>query len=255
LTPGQPAVIRIEERWFGPPVESETVEMLYPDPRDVHNSGSSPNRAWLGARNLSKNTPLTVLMARERRGDVLPGAPFLVTPNERRAPIIRSLTEAAIRLEASPAAVADEVASLERKSDSALAGYLLSYLEHREAIHNPALASTLLTQMVGSPSVPPQVWDEITQDARAEFYRLNAHDRASLANRFSELARNSDMRIAVPAFHALGRISPIGDGIKGYLAPSTRDNLEKVYNEILTHGVIARSPVLEVALGFKLDAR
>ena len=114
---GHPIAVQVEEWLFGaPPGAPEKVAVPYADQMRNGDGGGVPALAWEGLK-LSKNLPVTVVFGVKRGWGVQAGNPVIVVSGDGETALIRSLTSEALRLERSPDAVSDRVASLSRTQD------------------------------------------------------------------------------------------------------------------------------------------
>ena len=249
-TPGEPVAVRIDRVLFGPASEQGIVQLPYEEPNNPRTSSHSPQRAWRGVM-FSRNAPVTVAIALEQYADVKAGSPFLVVSSDRSSEVLRYLTATAARLELHPCGVSDLVASLSRKPDLGLAGYLYVYLADSVALRNPELAATLLAQMIGSPSTPPQVWEEMAAYTRREYYRLPPSGRSAMVKRFAELGQHADVRAAVAAFRSLDRIGSFDNSVWAMVPRDALKGLGSRYRTAVETGKMPRNQSLEKELGVK----
>jgi hypothetical protein len=248
--PGEPVAVRIDRVLFGKASELGMALLPYEDPDITRTLTQSPQRAWRGVT-FSQGAPVTVAIALEPHGDVKASAPFLVVSNERSSAVLRYLAATAVRLELHPNDVSDLVASLSRKPDFGLGGYLYVHLTNSVALRDPELAAPLLAQMIGSSSAPPQVWEEIAANARAEYSRLSTSGRSAMVKRFAELGQHTDVRAAVAAFRSLDRIGSYDNSVWAMVPRDALKGLGNRYRAAVETGKMPRNQSLEKELGVK----
>ncbi len=246
--PGEPAKVEVTEQLFGPPLKADIVGVPFADPNDVRKSGTSPNRAWRGGAALSRNAPLTVVLALERIGDVKPGDPVRVVSDGRRSAIIRSFSLEAARLDASPESIADSVASLSREPNPALSGYLFARLTRLETVRRPELECTFLMQMIANPGVPSEAWSDIAEQLVLNYHRLSPGGRLGVVRRFAELGQSHNIRTAVLGFNGLARIGSFDGSLRALLGPAVVGGLTDSYRMLVRKGDMPRNRDLEDGL-------
>jgi hypothetical protein len=175
----------------------------------------------------------------------------VVTSNEREAEIIRSLAEEASRLEASPDLISTDVASLSSSPNPALAGYLFANFIFSKTMQRE-LRFSLLSQMVGSPSVPAERWQEIVGWLKAG-QPLSAEARSKVARRLVELGQQSNVETATAAYDGLVKMASWDDSVTTLVSPSALEGLRKSYRTMVNRGRVPRNPQLETVLGIKAE--
>ncbi len=245
---GTPVTVKVQEELFGMSHQTAIVSVPYSTEILPKAPSESPGYVWEKVR-LSKNAPLTIVLATERVGHVEPGAAVFVTSDERTAEEIRSLTDVAKRLAVSPDSISEVVASLASIINPTLAGYVHMYLVHFETRRNPDRGSALLVELVGSPSIPSGSWESVAVDAQANYYRSSLAGRATVVGRFAEIAQNSDVRAASAALRGLERIANDDQSVRSLLPPAALSGLGDSYRALVTKGSIQRIRTLESEFG------
>jgi hypothetical protein len=196
---GRPGTVRVDEWTFGKPkVPPDAVAVPCEDWEHPH-PGMSDGRlsaAWSGVR-IADGVAVTVVLAvgdgpAGRRGD-----PVRVTSDGRESAVIRSVAEAAERLEADPALESELVGSLSGSPDPALAGYLVTHLwMHAPTPPQPALATELLLQILEGPSVPGDMMEFVAGVVVFHYSGLPAAVKSDVARRFVDLGQRQDVQCA-----------------------------------------------------------
>jgi hypothetical protein len=157
--PHEPVIVQVQEWLYGSPAAA-TVAVPYHEDDDknlAQKDGLSSDQIWAKIQ-VSRNTPITVMLAMERGLGVQPGRPFFLTSDAGETVIIRSLTQQTRQWDITPDLVSQAVASLSSSPNPSLAAYLVRYLEWSTKFNTPAkpdLRTTLALQILASPSVPP----------------------------------------------------------------------------------------------------
>ena len=251
--PGRPVLVHLEEQIAGPPVSGDTMELPYVDPREHLKSIDYLHEAWGiggGVQFLYGAPVLAVVALAPESANTAANyhGPLIVTSNQDILETTRSLTQAAARLEAFPDGISDAVASLSRKVDRSLAGFLFSYLTERVTVKNPDLETALLGQMIGSPSVTPLVFNEIVAHIGLNYYRSSPSARAAIVRRFVDLADGRDDKAAEAGLRGLGQISHFRNEIMPMLPPATAARISSTYRRLLQSRRMPRDPELEKLL-------
>jgi len=242
--------VSVGEGMHGMPQGGRPVSVPYSSEINPKEPVESPGYAWRGAA-LEKNAPLTVVLALSRVGPVPAGSPLLVTGDERTSGVIRDLTREADRLEASPQSISDSVASLSRRVNPALAGFLYHYLLYRVSSQQLDLASSLLGRMIGNPGVPRSKWQWLAGVIVSCDVSLSDQGRASEIGRFVELSQDADSTTAAAGLYALSRLAGFHPELMSYLTPAVISAVANSYRSLVSRGAIPHSSPLESALGIK----
>jgi hypothetical protein len=241
--------VRADEWLFGPPTGSETV--MVPFDNEFHNGDGlgGVTWAWMNAK-VSESSQVTVVIGMEAGMGVRPGEPVLITSSERDAGVIRSLTEEAVLLKRSPDLVYDAVASLSRRPNAGLSGYLLSYLALSNGLTQRGQSWELLFQMFGNPGVPAECWDDFP--FWLVLYSGSVAPERSLAmtRRFVDLGQEEDVHAALAGLDGLALLARRGDAIVG-LVPGESGRLRSRYRALVGTKLMPREESLETALGIK----
>jgi len=145
LESGEPVTVRVEEPLFGMPAPPRTVDL--PSPYEMRDSNLVA--AWSTVK-VAKGLPITVVVTLQNGLSGVAGNPVIVTSDEHRAGVVRSVTEEELLLNRSPQLVSEAVASLSQDPNPALAGYLFSRLVYRTAASQPEIVCRLLLQMLSN---------------------------------------------------------------------------------------------------------
>ena len=250
---GQPVAVRVEEWLLGAPIRPpETIAVPYEDHVRNGDGGGVPALAWEGVK-LSKNLPVTVVFGVKRGWGVQAGNPVVVASGDGETALIRSLTREALRLEESPGAVSDHVASLSRAANPGLAGYVFAFLTRSEKVTRRGLAADLLTEMFGSPSVPPELWKEMPFWMVMASGSLPREGQARMARRFVEMAQQRDPDAALAGFAGLALIASPGAPMREMIQPAAFGGLSRAYTGLLRAGKMRSDQSLEVLLGIRQE--
>lgn len=251
---GEPVTVRVTRVLFGPPITLENVRVPYEDFDHAHggDGGGALAAAWMKVKMLG-NTPVTVVLGLERGFAVLPGEPVVVTSDERDSETIRSVAEEASRLEDSPDLISTDVASLSRSPNPALAGYLFVSLVFSNPSMQRDLRSSLLSQVLVSPSVPDERLQEIVGWLQSGYPSLSPTGRSALVRRLVDLGQQSNAEAAKAAYYGLVQIAKWDDTVATLVSPAALGGLRSAYRTMVSKGRIPRNPELETALGIKLE--
>jgi hypothetical protein len=249
---GEPVTIRVDRVFFGPPMKLGNMTIPYEDLDHARgqDSGALLAQAWMKVRML-RNTPVTVALGLARGFGVRPGEPVVVTSDEREAEIIRSLAEEASRLEGSADLISADVASLSSGPNPALAGYLFVNLVFSNPSMQRDLRSSLLSQMLGDPSVPGERLQEIVGWLQSGYPSLSPTGRSALVRRLVELGQQSNVDAAAAGYYGLEQIAKWDDSVTTLVSPAALDGLRDAYRAMVSKGRIPRNPQLETVLGIK----
>jgi hypothetical protein len=101
---GSTVKVRVDETLFGPPIDDETIDIPYADPKAFSKTYDPLRAAWelAGDIRFTGNTPVVVLQAMERIRGLRAGAPLLVISRQTNLPTIQLLAGVAKRLESMP---------------------------------------------------------------------------------------------------------------------------------------------------------
>ena len=168
-----------------------------------------------------------IVLARERAGFVQAGQPAIVTTSDHDSDAIRSLLPHASLLEKHSDLASDEVASLSRAPNPALAGFLFAYLTWSGKLKGE-LAADLLDQIFANPSVPPEVWDSMPFWLEMASAAQPPEKRAALTQRYVELAQRPDPRAARAGFAGLAIVISDEES-KPLIPPELRSKLAGLY--------------------------
>jgi hypothetical protein len=248
---GTSVTIRVEEMWFGPDSGAEEIVVPYSAELPLREAPVMPGTAWMRV-DVSGNSPLTVVLAGEKIFAVKPGEPVRVTSDNTESNIIHSLTEEARLLERSPGTVSEAVASVSAGGDPALAGYL-SAVVWRVMIKDPDLGSALYQKLLGSPSAPPEAWNEIAGQIGLNYHRLSGSGKSAVIRRFTELAQESDARAAKVGFNYLARLANSHSEVPTLIPPAALTGLSNSYRSLVQGGGLQRNQQLESQLGIKVQ--
>jgi hypothetical protein len=245
--PGEPVAVQVNERLFasGNPIP-DTIRVAYADPAEPAEPLKTPSpaaQAWEGV-GLQRNALITVVLEES-------GAPVLVTSTPQDAELIRSLASEALRLQQAPAAVRDRVASISQVDNPAVAAFLVVHLERIETIHDPDTSVTLLSQLLGSGSVPSEAWEDIVNHVVLDYDRLTGGSRATLVSRLAELGKSADLRFASPGIRGLSKIGASDNAMWALVLNDARSGIAQNYRTLLGKGAMMRAPALESALGIQ----
>jgi hypothetical protein len=249
--PGGLLPVRLQEVLLGPTAPTgSVVELPYANPSIPQTSGLSPNRAWRSAV-LSVNAPVTVVLSLDGRADVKPGEPMAVVTDEHWASTIRSLAVDVARLEAQTGAIPDAVASLSRRPNEALAGYLMIVLHYTVSFDRPDLASFLSLQMAASESVPDQARALVAGYGAMEYSRLSEPDKAVLARQLTALALSPKSAMAEAGFHGLEQLAASTDSIWAFVSEPELARIASAYRAIMAAGRMPAYAAVESKLGIR----
>jgi hypothetical protein len=242
--PGEPITVQVNERLFaGGASISDTVRVPYADPAEPRKTPSPIAQAWEGVE-LQRNTLITVVLDEA-------GAPVLVTSTPRDADLVRSIASEALRLQQSPGAIGDLVASLSQADDPAMAAFAVVHLERIETTHGPDTSVTLLSQLLGSRNVPPEASEDIVDHAVLDYDRLTGGSQATLVSRLAELGKSADLRLASPGIRGLSKIGASDNSMWALVPNDARAGIAQNYRQLVTTGAMTRNPALESALGIQ----
>jgi hypothetical protein len=251
---GRPITVHVDEWLFGKPSTApETIDIPYQDQQHVgeHDDGHVA-KAWSRV-SVSRNLPVTIVLALENGLFVFSGDPVDVTSNDRESAAIRSVVEQAVRLKTQPERLPDLVSSLSNDPNPALAGYLTvrlaTYVEPAGSLP-PAL---LLLKMLPNPSVPGDALDFIATIVGSDCVGLPAADRATVLQRFLELAKQQDVDNARAAYTGLAKIASIDHSITDSIPPETIRAIGNNYRALVETGRLKRNQLLESGLAIKVE--
>ena len=246
LTPGEPVTVRVEEGLFGTQPTTRTVDL--PHPHEMRDSNLAA--AWSTVK-ITRGLSVTAVVTLQNGLAGIAGNPVIVTSDERREEIIRSMTEEEVLLNRSPQLVSDAVASLSQDPNPALAGYLLSRLIYRTNASQPELVCGLLLQMLPNPSVPTEILESIASELSRLYFRVSDASRADVLRRFTDLGEQTDVPSAKAAYAGLAHIATYDESVKTRIPPATLIALANVYRAMVKNGSIPRNTALETGLGVK----
>jgi hypothetical protein len=266
-----PVMIQVEE-WLSEatPLPVETVAVPHFDEGEAahiaQKDGIGLSQVW-GKIEVSRNVPITVLMATERGLGVQPGEPFFLTSDAGEAGIIRSLMQQTRQWDTSPDLVFQAVESLSRNPNPSLASYLVDYLE-LSAIFNelrPDRGATLGLQILVSRSVPPYPsygLNGVVDMVGRYYIRLPAMGRAEIVQGYTELIQQftvqkqpADLAVALAAFRGLTRIASFDPSVEKPSDPATLSALSVAYIAGVKNGEVSRAErLVEAELGISPSA-
>jgi hypothetical protein len=214
--------------------------------------GFSVADVWRNIR-LSRAAPITVMIAGERTPDLLgdtAGSPVLATIDARAFEVVRNLCEEASRLERSPDLIREDVSSLSRRPNPALAGYLFTRLAFPGIAIPPDVSASLLSSMMGNPGVPIERWDRIPGPLLWVSLPLGVPGRVAAIRRFAELAQSSDKGAALTGLNGIAIATSGGDEKVGASIPN--ESIAAIrgrYAELVQGRRLARNRRVEAVLG------
>jgi hypothetical protein len=138
-------------------------------------------------------------------GELRPGDPVVVSSRKEDFKTIEALVEEHSRRVAQPLdgqPVLDAFAG----QDPALAGYFFSRLWEQQP-QDPEQSTELFLKAIGSPSVPPEAWREVSEDIVLSFPLLQNGVRQLAITQFSEFAMGSNVQAAFAGFRGLGQVA------------------------------------------------
>ncbi len=190
----------------------------------------------------------------ERTLGVEAGVPILVSTNESVTDIVRYLAAESKRQEEFPEGIAGAVASLSRKADAPMAGYLFVYLTRHLISRNMELETSLLGKMISNPSVPPSARKSIGESMMVNYYYLSPQSRAVLIGHFVDLSLQSEDQASTMGFRGLAHITDFfHDEVDAMIAPSTRIKLANAYRTNVLSRKLLKNEFLGKLLGVQSD--
>jgi hypothetical protein len=243
--PGEPVSVQVSERLFisGDSIP-DTIRIAYADSLEsAKGPARETARAWEGVA-LQRNALITVVLAEN-------GEPALVTSTPQVAELIRSIAAEALRLQQSPGAIRDQVASLSQVDSPAMAAFLVIHLERVETIDDPDTSVTLQSQLLGSGSVPPEAWEDIVDHVVLDYDRLTGGSQATLVSRLAELGKSADLRFASPGIRGLSKIGASDNSMWALVPNDARTGIAQSYRTLVGRGAMMRDPLVESALGIQ----
>ena len=245
---GEPVRFKVQERLFGDPVPSETVDVPYEDHRPKSMSYGTAGAAWEHVR-FSTGASATVMMALETNGRVIAGQPVVVTFDDREGELIRSLVAEALRLKKTPSLISAEVASLSPNSSPALAGYLLHYVCSGQ-IPQRELFEELLMRMIGNPAIPVEGWRTIPLFLTLLYNSCPTPEgKTRIVERYVDLALSDDDNAAEVGVSGLAGLAVHPEGrLRDLLSPSVVPALATKYRALVAKKKLSRSEPIEAIL-------
>jgi hypothetical protein len=224
---GKPIFVQVEETLFGTANKAETIAVPYEDENGDRRDGlGSPAAAWAKVSSVAKTTPVTVVFGLERRFGVYRGEPTLVVSNEREAEIVRALAAEARELENSPNLISEAIASLAHRPNPSLAGYLFVYLTLGKVVLPNDLTSALLSQLLGSPSVPTEQAEFIAAWLVFRYDHLSQMGKGALIRCLVDLGQRPDLTLAKAGYYGLARIASFDHSISAMIPQPSLASLE-----------------------------
>jgi hypothetical protein len=239
--------VKVTDWLLGAPLETDTIRV----PHDVPSAGDGSGAAfvaWVNAK-LSRNAPVTVVLATGQGWGVRAGHPVLVTSNDGEAATIRAVAEEAFRLQDHSELIPDSLASLSRAHNPALAGYLLGVIQSNPQLLASGTATNLLSQMMGNPGVPAEAWRGIPFWFHIACSGIVSCGPATEARRFAELVQDDDARAAKVGIEGLTSMANSNESPQTVLTPGVLDRVRTVYLRLLQGNEVSKSTALESALG------
>jgi hypothetical protein len=154
-------------------------------------------------------------------------------------------------LKQSPGEIRDQVASLSQVDNPAMAASLVVHLERVETIDDPDTSVTLLSQLLGAQSVPPEAWEDIVDHVVLDYDRLTGGSQATLVSRLAELGKSADLRFAGQGIRGLSKIAGSDNSMWTLLPPDALSRIVQTYRNLVGTGKMPRNPLLESALGIQ----
>jgi len=241
-----PVAVQVQERLFASGASiPDIARVAYADPlQSFKGRAAQIAQAWDGIT-LHRNALVTVVSTQED------GMPVLVSSTQHDVEIIRSLAWEAMRLQRSPEAIRDAVASLSHDRNPAMAALLVTHLEKIDTIDHPDDSAMLLSQLMGSESVPADAWEDIVDHMVLDYDRLTAESRASVVGRLVDLGRSTDSRFASPGIRGLSKIGGSDSSIWTLVPPDALSRIVQNYRNLVGTGAMPRNHSLESALGIQ----
>ena len=252
---GEVVQIKATEELFGPG-GGEIVNLTFADPKKLRKAYDPRTQAWKigGGISYSGNKSVIVALALEPTFGLDEGEPLIVSSNEDVANIGRHLAIEAKRMERFPEGIAGAGASLSSKIDGPMAGYLYVYLQRRQGFIDPEAETSLLSQMIDSPSVPTIAWQDIGVSMMLNYSHLSTGGRGSLVSRFVDLALKPDVQAAAVGFRGLGHISThLPEEVSAMVDPAMRSKLAVAYRVGLLNRKVSGDKALDTLLGVKSE--
>ena len=250
---GQPVQFHVLEEVFGPEGK-ETVQLPYYDP-SVITSYDQSRQAWKikSGVSFSEKTSMLVGLAMEDNYGVREGEAMFITSDEGISETIRYLAKEAKRINAFPEGVSDAVATLNRKPNGPLAGYLFTYITRRLTATDLELVSSLLSQLIESPSVPPAARQAIGLEMMINYSHLSPRGRSAMIARFVDLALNSDIHSTTTGLLGLAHINDhFHNEVNAMISPLARSKLLMAYRAPAL-STMPRNQSLEKLLGTRTE--
>jgi hypothetical protein len=250
---GESMPVRVDENLFGTSAVGSTRELRYEDLEQRRNGDGILRLGDVWARvKLSRNLPVTVVLAKSKGYGVLPG-PVVVTSAPREAELIRALVAEAVRLRASPGLVSGMVASLPLNPNPALAGYLTSYLSYGSRFPEQELASNLLLEMVRNSTIPGSQMESVVSRVTVLYSQFSEAGKVSIVQRLVKLGLQPDRNIAQAGYSGLADIGRFEHSIAAMIPATMVEELGNAYRSMVRKGSVPRNRTLEAELGIKLE--
>ena len=253
-TAGDPIIIHPEEGRFGMPVASEAVAVPYEDfghSRGGDGGGSLP-LAWANVK-IAKNVGVTVVLGLKQAFGVRAGDPVIVTSDDRESGIIRSLAQEATRFATSPESLVDATGSLSSTPNAPLAGLLFAFFTVGKMPLRGDVTFSLLSQLLGNPSVPSGAADLIAAFMASHYPALPPDLKVLMVRRFAELGQQPDKELAVAALRALADVLSFDASARSSVPPMALAELERSYRTMVSEKRMPRNALLEGVFGAKRE--
>ena len=248
---GEPIFVSVEDALVGIWDNTKIVAVPFETPRN--GDGNEIGSAWRGAET-SKNSPVTVVIARESVWPFRPGLPVIVTSSQHDVEIIRSLTAKAQELRSSPERIWSIVASLHGNSNPSLTGFALGFIRGAVANRGPysrAQVASLHLDLLRSvrtldPRIISSVFGALFPIRLTTFYPdSTAATQIEMVQTLVEYAQSKDPYVARDALSELSVIADTDKSFQTVIPPSSISGLQKAYRESVDKGRTQPSAALE----------
>lgn len=235
-----PFRLRVSEWLYGKPEQaSEEVEAESVSEPSVSKTALGPWTVWQGVELklggellVAKWTPQA---QRPRYADKSENLAMVIS-DTTHFPMIRQIIAEHTRLAARPDEIRETSHLLTDSSDSALAGYLVTYLMERDAVLDPDRATLILSDVMTNEAIPVSEWKEISDWIVAEFYRLSESVRQAVAAKLFTAASSKDNSAFEAGISALLRLSNMQMLVRSPLDSVRKHQLLVNYRSLVAQG-------------------
>ncbi|MBL8234347.1 MAG: hypothetical protein JNL98_37970 [Bryobacterales bacterium] len=251
-TRGDSVAVRVSEWVLKGTGGDELVRVPYEDHQGQSggDGGGSAAAAWqyLEPR---RGGIVTVAVGTENGWGVRSGVPVLVTSSDQEGKTIRDLVDVSRRLSESPELLIESCASLSRRPDPALAGYLFVHLTRGRPQGDRERSTMLLFQMLTSPSVPQRALDSVVFWLILKYNGLPPSGRASLVSKFAALSYHQNPQTASLAIEAIRRFASTDSSFAAKLPRNVLEEVRTAYRATIQRGVVGPDKLLETQFEVK----